>query len=313
VNLEIGPLQPNEVDAADRVFRLAFGTREGLPDPTSFDGDAARIRTRYRASNVLAVGARLGGELVGSNLGTNWGSFRWIGPLSVRPDLWDRGIAQGLFERTLASLDGGNARHLALYTIPQSPKHVGLYHKFGFWPGFLTVIMQKLVTATHAATSFETYDNLRGSEKAACLKSCSEVCTSIFEGLDLSGEIQSVSLHGLGDTVLLLDKTRLVAFAVCHRGAGSEAGSNTVYVKFAAVRSGLSAGEAFQRLLSASERYAASVGMKRVVAGVNTGRRDAYVRMLQSGFRPFLQGVAMHRPDEPGYDRPDVYVIDDLR
>jgi len=313
VNLQIGPLQQSEVDAADRVFRLAFGTREGLPDPMSFDGDAARIKTRYRAGNVVAVGARLDGELVGSNLGTNWGSFRWIGPLSVRPDLWDRGIAQRLFEHTLALLDERKSQHLALYTIPQSPKHVALYRKFGFWPGFLTVIMQKLVMPGPASESIRTFASVPDAEKADCLKSGAEVCDSVFPGLDLSGEIQSVSTQGLGDTVLLIDRRGLIGFAVCHRGAGSEAGSNTVYMKFGVVRAGQSAGEAFDRLLLACEQYAVSVGMKRLVAGVNTGRRDAYVRMLRSGFRPFIQGVAMHSPDELGYDRPDVYAIDDLR
>jgi hypothetical protein len=49
------------------------------------------------------------------------------------------------------------------------------------------------------------------------------------------------------------------------------------------------------------------------VAGVNTGRREAYHRMLARGFRADLVGVAMERPDEPGYNRPDVYVMDDWR
>ena len=36
--------------------------------------------------------------------------------------------------------------------------------------------------------------------------------------------------------------------------------------------------------------------------------------MLAHGFRfgP-LVGVSMHRPGEPGYDRPDTYIIDDWR
>ena len=42
-------------------------------------------------------------------------------------------------------------------------------------------------------------------------------------------------------------------------------------------------------------------------------RHEAYRRILDRGFRTDLQGVAMHRPNEPGYNRPGVYLIDDWR
>jgi hypothetical protein len=35
--------------------------------------------------------------------------------------------------------------------------------------------------------------------------------------------------------------------------------------------------------------------------------------MMERGFRIERSGVAMHRPQEPGYSRPGVYVIDDWR
>ena len=44
------------------------------------------------------------------------------------------------------------------------------------------------------------------------------------------------------------------------------------------------------------------------------GRHEAYRALLARGFRIEIQGVTMHRrPNEPGYDRPDVYIIDDWR
>jgi len=35
--------------------------------------------------------------------------------------------------------------------------------------------------------------------------------------------------------------------------------------------------------------------------------------MLERGFRTDIQGVTMHRPNEPGYSRVGVYVLDDWR
>ncbi len=48
-------------------------------------------------------------------------------------------------------------------------------------------------------------------------------------------------------------------------------------------------------------------------AGVSLARDDAYRAMRGAGFRTQLQGVCMHRPNEPGYHRAGVFVIDDWR
>jgi hypothetical protein len=46
---------------------------------------------------------------------------------------------------------------------------------------------------------------------------------------------------------------------------------------------------------------------------MNMARHEAYRTMLTRGFRTDFQGVAMHRANEPGYNRPGVYLIDDWR
>ena len=46
---------------------------------------------------------------------------------------------------------------------------------------------------------------------------------------------------------------------------------------------------------------------------MSLAREHAYRRLTGRGYRTWLQGVAMHRPNEAGYHRPDVYVIDDWR
>ena len=56
------------------------------------------------------------------------------------------------------------------------------------------------------------------------------------------------------------------------------------------------------------------VGMDRLVAGVNTGRLDAYRRLLARGFRMERIGVSMFlRPAEPTFNTSADYVLDDLR
>ena len=71
--------------------------------------------------------------------------------------------------------------------------------------------------------------------------------------------------------------------------------------------------DAFDRLLNAIESFAASQDCQVLEVGVNLSRIEAYQAMLQSGFRTLTQGVAMHRPNQPLYNRPGVYVLDDWR
>ena len=44
----VRPREARDLDEADHVMRLAFGTEFRLPDPLSFAGDADLIRPRWR-------------------------------------------------------------------------------------------------------------------------------------------------------------------------------------------------------------------------------------------------------------------------
>lgn len=306
-------LREDQLAVADRVFRLAFGTFLRLADPLSFSGDAAYVHTRWRADPPAAIAAELNGELVGSNFATRWGSFGYFGPLSVRPDLWDRGVAQRLVAATVDLFDAWQLRHAGLFTFADSAKHVGLYQKFGFAPRFLTAITTKTVKPTAMPAGVQRFGRLAPAARTQMLAECRELTTTIFAGLDLAREIEAAHAQGLGETLLLADDDVLTGFAVCHCGAGSEAGSGSCYVKFAAVRSGARAGRTLDRLLTACQAFAAEQGMRRLIVGVNTARAEAYQHLRAQRYRTEIQGVAMQRPNEAGFNRPDVYVLDDWR
>jgi GNAT superfamily N-acetyltransferase len=310
---EIRLLEERDLPEADRIFRLAFGTFLGLADPLSFAGDADFVRTRWRAAPQAALGAYADGALVGSNFAAHWGSFGFFGPLTVRPDLWGKGVAQDLLAATMDIFERWETRQAALFTFPQSPKHIALYQKFGFWPQALTPVMVKPIAAAAKAASWSSYSEARPAARAAQLAACDALTDAVHTGLSVANEIRAVAEQGLGDTLLVEDGDRLAGFAVCHVGARTEAGSDAAYIKFAAVRPGPDAAREFERLLSACEDFAQARGVKRLVAGVNAARHDAYRAMLVRGFRTVLQGVAMQRPNAPGFNRPDCFVIDDWR
>jgi GNAT superfamily N-acetyltransferase len=308
----VRPLAPRDLDEADRVMRLAFGTFLGVPDPLTVFGDAELVRTRFAAAPGWAFAAELDGHIVGSNFATRWGSFGFFGPLSVRPDLWDRGIAHQLLAPVIELFDRWQLRQAALFTFAESPKHVGLYQRFGFWPQQLTAVMARELGPATARGSDARYSEVPGGERDATLERCRELTGALFEGLDVAHEIRAAEAQQLGDTVLLTDGSAIVGLAVAHCGAG-EAASGTCFVKFGAVRPGPAAGDLFEALLAACEQLAGERGAVRIVAGTSVARHDAYRRLMARGYRTQFHGVRMARPDEPGYSRRELYAIDDLR
>jgi GNAT superfamily N-acetyltransferase len=316
-DIVIRPLAETELVETGRIIRLAFATFLGLPtDDARMGGDSDVARTRWKADPASVLAAEHGGKLIGSNFAANWGSFGFFGPLTIEPEYWNRGVAQQLLAPTMEIFRRWGTRHMGLYTFAQSAKHIALYQKFGFWPRDLVTVMAKQIGDKPAAVvaGSSRFSAATDDERTRLLAACREITNANFEGLDVGIEIRAIADQNLGETILVWDGGKIGAFAVCHSGPGSEAGSGVCYVKFAAVRPGRRASEVFERLLDAVEGYAHEMKAPKITAGVNLARREAFQAMIARGFRTEMQGVAMETGDaSSGYNRAGVYILDDWR
>lgn len=303
-------LRQSDLPLADVILRSAFDTFTGV---ASLFGDRDYVRTRWLADPGAAFAAERDGRLVGTNFVTRWGSVGFFGPLSVRPQLWDQGIASRLMEATVALFDHWGTAHAGLFTFAQSAKHHGLYQKFGFWPRFLTPVMAKPVVGGQRSSRAIRYTKLPPAERARALDACRELAATAYEGLDLEREMRAVEVQNLGEVVMLDDSSGLAGMAVCHLGAGTEAGGRGCYVKFGLARPGPGAERRFGALLDACEALAVDHHADHVELGVNAGRHEAYAAVLARGYRAGLVGVSMHRGNDEGYSRPGTWLIDDWR
>ena len=323
--ITVGPLKQSELTEADRIFRVAFGTFIGMPNPADFMGDRNLLISRWYAPHVKTLAARDNGRLIGSNQITRWGSFAFFGPLTVLPEYWDRGVAQLLLDATMKFFAKQDLQRTALFTFSNSTKHVGLYQKYGYWPDYLTALMtlapqpssQVEASAAMIRPGAIHLTTLKKNERDAAIAACAKLTNAISAGLDLTEELRSLLKQKSGEALLTYARSRgarnvLDGFAICFHGPGSEGGTKTCYVKFAAARSGSGARERFDRLLDACIAFAGSRHAT-LEAGMNLAREDAYLRMRAHGFRAFAQGVSMQRPHAPGHNRGDAYVIDDWR
>jgi GNAT superfamily N-acetyltransferase len=309
---DVRAVREADLPAADHLFRLAFGTFFGAPDPLQFAGDSDWVRPRWRVDPSASFAIAENDLLVGANFTARWGSVGFFGPLCVRPERWNGGVGQRLLEPTMAKFAEWKLSHAGLFTFAQSPKHISLYIKFGFWPRALTAVMEKSVSP-RTASGWSRLSALPPSELESRLADVRQLTDSVWAGLDVTADLRTVLQYGFGDGIVIDDGDRVAGIALCHLGAGSEAGSDSCYVKFAAVRSGPRAQVDFGRLLDACEAFASFAGLGTLAAGTSLAREGAYRELHQRGFRTDLQGVCMHRPNEAGYHHAGAWVIDDWR
>ena len=296
MSLVVRPMREADLEAAQSVHRLAFAKFFGL-DPATFRPGNRTLATRATTHPDGALVAEEGGAIIGSAITMGWGRAAVVGPITVHPDRWGSGIGRALMSEVVARIDAGAFDHAVLFTHPQSATHLRLYESFGFWSGQLTAVLFRAIDPARAAHQ---------PTRPIDFKECGRIADAVYPGLDLTREIAGLQKQNLG-AVVAVDG----GFAICHFGLGSEAREGGLYVKFAAARPGDEKG--FAGLLDAIEAHAAELGASRVMLGVNCARRGAYRALKARGYRVEQFGVNMHRPDGPGWDLPDRYVIDDLR
>ena len=326
MNVNVRNLREDDLDDADTILRLSFGTFMGLDDPMSFFGDSDFVRSRYTTDPNSAFAIEIDGNLVGSNFVTDWGSVGFFGPLSIHPTYWNKGIAKHLIIPVLERLAKLEIQYAGLFTFAQSPKHVYLYQKYDFWPRFLTSIMTKTITEKNDEKRLELsqkhekphdvrFTEIRNDVKSLVLDDCKYLTNGIFPGLDLQKEILAVDSQKLGDTILLYDPSgnKLTGIAICHYGKGTEAGSNVCYIKFAAISTNNNSQSNFVRMLNSVESMALEKGICKITAGSNMERHLAYKAMINYGFKSEFQGVSMHKGNKQGYNTPSTFIIDDWR
>jgi predicted N-acetyltransferase YhbS len=313
MNLTIRPLDEADVDAADKVRRLAFGTYFGLPDPLSFSGTACLVENRRRIWPDGAFVAEKDGAIVGVAISSRWGSAGLFGPLAVHPEHWRGGVAHSLLEASMPVFDRWHCGAVGLFTFPSSLTHIGLYQRYGFWSRSLTAIMSRPVTAPSPVPQARSLTDMSPAEQQDAIAQCAALTNQLHAGMDLCNELKSVIAHPTSDAIVVIEGSTIAGFVICHVGPHSEADTGVVYAKFAAAPPGPKAARDFQRLLDAANDFAHRSGATKINAGVNMGAMEAYRLMMTAGFRTALHGIAMHRPWIDIYDRTDVFALEDWR
>lgn len=273
-------------------------------------GNGAEYLSRWYREPLGAFAARAEGKLIGFCLLANWGSCAGFGPIVTHPNYWDRGIGSQLIDVSWEKFDQWGSQQIIFCTHANSPKHIYFYGKFGAEPRFLIALCSKTISNVQPKIlNAKRYSQLSPEQQAASLNAAYQLTDKIYEGLDWRSEILLVEKRSLGDTLFVWNDAELIGLAICHYGLGSEAARESCYLKLGAAKGA----EAFEQLIDECEALTMMLGISSLVAGVDTACVDAYRRIIAKKFRPSVLSVSIHKPNQAGYSRPDVYVIEDRR
>jgi GNAT superfamily N-acetyltransferase len=278
------PVRQADVPALNQVFSDAFteryrrdgmvGVRVPFLNPAIW-----RYAIEDAGSGAMAWrGDR--DEIVAFNIAHRSGIEGWMGPLAVRPEWQGGGLGKEIVRAGIAWLSDRTSRVIGLETMPRTMDNIGFYSGLGFLPARLTV------TLTLDAASGDSppllYGRLGERDKGDLLAECIALTQAMVPGYDYSREITLTDSLALGDTLLIREGGRLVAFALCHTAPLVEGRTREELRVLKLVVSDLSR---FEPCCRALMDYARRSGTRRVAFRVQGEYVDAYARLIAMGAR----------------------------
>jgi hypothetical protein len=154
------------------------------------------------------------GHVVAFNMVHRSGVEGWMGPLAVRTEQQGGGTGKEIVLRGVEWLRASDSAVIGLETMPRTMDNIGFYSRLGFIPGHLTITTT--LDAAFAETPATLLSRLSPVARADALAECRAVLDQLCPGYDYTREIELSADLGLGDTVLLHDRDRLVGYALAH-------------------------------------------------------------------------------------------------
>jgi hypothetical protein len=234
------------------------------------------------------------GKMVAFNMVHRSGTEGWMGPLAVRPDRQGEGLGSTMVRTGIDWLRTQGATTIGLETMPRTVDNIGFYSRIGLVPGRLTVTLVHEVPR-RAAGSTELLSGA-GPAWTGRLEECRRLSDRLIPGVDFTRELALTRDLGIGDTTLLRDGRALAGFALWHStplAAGRPKDELRVLKVVAATP------EAFEQLIQAVQLSATSERVSRVAIRCQTEFTQAYLKLIELGYRVHWTDLRMLLQDYP--------------
>jgi GNAT superfamily N-acetyltransferase len=273
-----------DIEGLNRVFAEAFTdrySRDGLVGVRV--PQLNHLVWRYAledAGDGSMVWRDAEGHLVAFNMVHRSGTEGWMGPLAVRPDRQGEGLGSSMVQTGVDWLKTHGATTIGLETMPRTVDNIGFYSRIGLVPGRLTVTLVHDVL--RRGTGSAELLSAAGPAWSDRLEECRRLTDLVLPGVDFTRELALTRELGIGDTTLSREGPTLTGFALWHStplAAGRPKDELRVLKLVTATPS------AFERLIQAVQVSATSERVTRVAIRCQTEFDEAYLRLIDLGYR----------------------------
>jgi len=216
------------------------------------------------------------GQVVAFNMVHHSGVEGWMGPLAVRTEQQGAGLGKEIVNAGIEWLRSQRARVIGLETMPRTMDNIGFYSRLGFVPGRLT--LTTTLEAAHGDIPCRVLSRLGNAARNDALAECGALVGELMPGYDFTREINLTQELGLGDTVLVHERDRLVGFAVAHSAPLVEGRSREDLRVLKLVATSQSV---FDRLVVSLSDLARRSGTRRVAFRVQGDFPSAYQSLIR--------------------------------
>lgn len=235
-------------------------------------------------------------EVVAFNMVHCSGREGWMGPLAIRPEWQGAGLGKAVVGAGVTWLKREATSVIGLETMPRTMDNIGFYSSLDFVPGPLTVTLS--LDATVGASPPMLFGRLATIERADLLDEARALVQAQLPGYDFTREIQLTEDFALGDTVLVREGSRLVAFALCHSVPLVE---GRIRDELRVLKLVADSAGAFATLCRALSDFARRSGTRRVAIRMQGAYPDAYRHLIAIGARVRWTDLRMSLA---GYEEP---------
>jgi GNAT superfamily N-acetyltransferase len=301
-----GPDRPTlrDIESLNRVFADAFTdrySRDGLVGVRVPQLNSLVWRYALEdAGEGSMVWRDADGQMIAFNMVHRSGTEGWMGPLAVRPDRQGEGLGSTMVRSGIDWLRSQGATTIGLETMPRTVDNIGFYSRIGLVPGHLTVTLvhdvpRRLVGTVELLSSTGTAWEER-------LEECRLLAGRILPGVDFTRELALTRELGIGDTTLCREGRSLTGFALWH---STPLAAGRAKDKLRVLQLVASTPSAFERLLQSLQISALNERVSRVAIRCQTEFPQAYLRLIDLGFRVhwtdlrmLLQGYPQRTPEQ---------------
>ena len=225
------------------------------------------------------------GHVIAFNVAHLSGAEAWMGPLAVHPDHQGHGLGKIVVTSGMELLRASGARVLGLETMPRTMDNIGFYSSLGMTPGYLTLTVTVdgvFSTPMTGRLRSVRLGSLVTDELDHAVDECKSLANAMIEGYDFTRELRLTEELALGDTLMLFDGDKLVAFALCHSVPLVE---GRVREELRVLKLVARSDEDFEVLVTALSDHARRSGTRRVALRMQGQYPGAYRRLMKRGAR----------------------------